>query len=109
MGNCVRDLEHGPFVDQGEGSRDKEMRMLRRLGLLIAGLLIVGGVLPAHAATDAAAAELVRGSAAGFERPADVPWLLVAALIGAAIVTLRAGLSAQPRAVRVSIRPPKQR
>ncbi|HEX9695150.1 MAG TPA: hypothetical protein VGB64_02410 [Actinomycetota bacterium] len=84
--------------------------MARRLGLVIAGLLVFGASLPAHAAGEAAAAEIVRGSAtAGFERPADVPWLLIVALIGAAILTLQAGLRPQPRAVRVAIRPPKQR
>lgn len=84
--------------------------MVRRLGLLIAGLLVVGGAMPANAVGEAAAAEIVRGSAAaGFERPADVPWLLLAGLLIAAILTLQAGLRAQPRAVRVSIRPPKHR
>ncbi|HVL91596.1 MAG TPA: hypothetical protein VM841_15345 [Actinomycetota bacterium] len=84
--------------------------MARRLGLLIVGLLVLGGAMPANAGPDAAAAEIVRGSArAGFERPADVPWLLIAGLLVAAILTLQAGLRSQPRAVRVSIRPPKQR
>lgn len=85
--------------------------MARRIGLMLAGLLVFGIAAPAHAATnEAAAAELVRGSAvAGFERPADVPWLLIAALVGAAILTLQAGLRSQPRAVRVTIRPPKHR
>ena len=86
--------------------------MVRRIVPLLAGLVMVATAFAAPAAPGTAtdAAGITRAQIGqALQRPADVPWLLLAFLITAAALTIQAGKRAAPRAARVSIRPPKVR